>query len=47
VVWIDKETFLVRKMEQVNDRGVKIVTTYNPVINVKIPDAALEYNIHP
>jgi outer membrane lipoprotein-sorting protein len=47
VIWIDKETFLVRKMEQVNDRGVKIVTTYNPAVNVKIPDAALEFNVHP
>lgn len=44
VAWIDKETFIVRKVERVTDRGAKIVATYNPVVNAKIPDTALEYN---
>jgi len=45
VVWIDKSTFLVLKIERVNNKGVTTVTKYNPVINAKIPDTAMEYNI--
>jgi len=45
VVWIDKRTFLVRRIEGISDHGVKTIVSYNPSVNIKIPDAALEYNI--
>lgn len=47
VVWIDKSTFLVRRIEGISEHGVKTFVSYNPSVNIKVPDTELEYNIRP
>jgi outer membrane lipoprotein-sorting protein len=45
-IWIDKHTYLVRKVEESNvydTFSTEATTSYNPEINVEIPSEALEF----
>jgi len=47
ILWIDKATFLVRKLDQQNKFGnfrTEDMTIYEPVVNGEIPDKMLEFD---
>lgn len=50
VTWIDRETFLVRRIEnhaQWDDGAVELTTTYEPVIDAPVSDEQLAFNPPP
>jgi len=44
VIWVDKGTFLIRRIERVSDNGVENTVNYEPKLNENIPDMELEFN---
>jgi outer membrane lipoprotein-sorting protein len=47
-VWIDKKTFLVRRIDsqkKFDKFRAEETTTYDPVVNEEVPDRALEFNL--